>query len=101
MLQATPNKQSLIQPCEFSYASCPRALLFAQKFRAVFGEWDVGFGFGQCVCSELRPLEVLQIDYMAIDLLYHVVDACQEVFAALVVARELLCEGDERLVIHV
>ena len=38
---------------------------------------------------------------MAIDLLDHVVDAGEEVLATFVVARELLCEGDEVLVVYV
>ena len=41
---------------------------------------------------------MLQIYHMAIE---HVVDARDEVFAALVVARELLRKSDERLVVGV
>ena len=39
---------------------------------------------------------MLQVDHMSVDLLYHVVDAREEVLASLVVPRELFCEGDER-----
>ena len=38
---------------------------------------------------------------MSVHLLDHVMDTPEEVFAALMVARELLCQSDERLVVDI
>ena len=68
------------------HAPCPSALSLPQEFEAVLSEWDVGLRFGQCVRPEFRALEMFQIDHVSVDLLDHVVDACQEVLASLVIA---------------
>ena len=44
---------------------------------------------------------MLESNHVSIYLFDHVVDTGEEVFAALVVARELLCQCDKGLVVHV
>ena len=59
------------------------------------------FWLGEDVGLQSCSLDVFQFDNVSGYLFDHVVNACEKVFTPFVIARELLSEGDERLVINV
>ena len=75
--------------------------MVSEEFVSVTLEPRPWFGFREDIPSVLRSAKVLPANHMPIDLLNHVVNTCEEMFAPFVVAGELLRQSDEALVVDI